>query len=161
MAIFRFFDTDETGKADYDIADEQYQELLQTCFRYSATVSVILSPQFSGDIQAWEPYRIPVPPNVQRVYAHYGQAAGDWIQEFEIRHYRLDQRMQNLLLTYTKSMFQWLCGWGYDHPNDPAFFRSDGSVFFYSVIHEGHCTLQPRRDEDASGVISQARWIAI
>jgi hypothetical protein len=53
-------------------------------------------------------------------------------------------------------MFAWT---GYIMPEDPTFYRPDGSIFFKSTTHEGELTLMPRGDEDVSNVLSSGRWI--
>lgn len=159
--VYKFFDTDITGQAEYDIAGVQYQNLLQSCFRYCATVAVIVSLTCTEGIRSWEPYRIPVTPSVRGVYAHYGlpmdgtTARTDF---YEIRHYALTPQMKRELLNHATSLFQWTCAWGYHNPDDLSFYRPDGSVFFSSLVHEGECTLYLRENEDLSDVISQGNW---
>lgn len=161
MRVYRFFDTDVTGAEEYDISGEQYQKLLQTCFQYSATVSVILSPWYVNQIEAWEPYRIPITPTVQEVYGHYGvpsELAPDRINGYEIRHYRLALPMQELILAQTDSIFKWRSWFGCNHPDDLTFYRADGSVFFTSTTHEGECTLFLREDEPCN-VAELGDWL--
>lgn len=164
MGIYKFFDTDITGHEDYDISGKAYQKLIQTCFQYCTTVSVIISPNFIDDLAAWEPYRIPKPANSEMVYCHYGVPSpenANRINDYEIRYYRLVLPMQELILSRTESIFQWVCGWGYNNPDDITFYRADGSVFFTSVIHEGECTLSPRADENIKDIITQEHWISV
>lgn len=164
MSTYQFSDTDLYGQADYDIIGEQYQELLNTCFRYCSTFAVILAPGTSADISTWEPYRIPVTTTVREVYCHYGKPSAenqDHIGHYEIRYYRLNAILMQMISQKTQSLFSWISGWGLDNPNDPTFFREDGSVFFSSVIHEGICTLFPVGDEDVTGIISNGLWSVI
>lgn len=161
MSVYKFFDTDVFGKEEYDISGKHYLMLLMTCFKYSATVSVIISPEYVDDIQEWEVYRIPITANVQKAYRHYGNVSKEkpnYIGEYEIRHYLLNDKLQRLIISHTDSIFKWICGWGNNNPNDLVFFRLDGSVFFSSVVHEGECTLFPTKDEDISDVLNQGFW---
>jgi len=64
-----------------------------------------------------------------------------------------------LLLKITDSIFKWIDGWGFKNPEDPCFYRDDGSAFFTSVIHEGVVKLTPRENEDVSKIISNPLWI--
>ena len=164
MRIYKFYDTDLTGQEDYDIAGDQYKNLLKLCFKHSSTVSVIISPNYVDNIQSWEKYQIPVTPNVQNVYYHYGQPSSEnpnKIGHYEIRHYRLDGGLQDLLISHTDSIFKWTYAWGYNNPDDLAFFRPDGSVFFSSIVHEGECTLSINEGEEVRGFISDDYWTPI
>lgn len=164
LNIYKFFDSDITGQAEYDISGEQYQQLLRSCFKYCATVSVIISLNCLERVHLWEPYRIPVTPDVQKVYSHYGvQMDGDACKtdSYEVRHYLLTSQMKRMLQDCTTSLFQWTCAWGHNNPDDISFYRSDGSVFFSSLIHEGECTLFLRENENLRAVISQEGWILV
>lgn len=158
MRVYKFYDSDITGHNELDISGEQYQQFLQVCFQYCATVSVLITPDFDGNIDLWDIYRIPVLPNVQNTYCHYGVPSSkkpDWINRFEIRHYRLTAQMQKLIQSQTNSLFSWTYYYGYHNPDDLAFYRADGSIFFSSVVHEGECTLYLRENEDLSDILSQ------
>lgn len=162
MGIYKFFDSDITGQAEFDLSGMQYQRFLQACFQYCTTVSVIVSLNCADRIASWEPYRIPVSPVVLRVYAHYGlpaEGSTDQIGACEIRHYMLTPQMKRMIQDHTTSLFRWTCAWGNDNPDDIAFYRSDGSVFFSSLIHEGECTLYLRGNEALGDILSQEHWI--
>ncbi len=157
MMIYRFYDADMTGHEERDVAGEAYSKLLQLCFRYSTTVSILLAPSFPEQLEVWEAFRIPVTPNVREVYSHYGfdtLCDSDRFRGYEIRHYLLTPQIQTLIGMRTGSIFQWICAWGHQNPEDISFFREDGSVFFTSTIHEGHCTFCPREDEDISAILN-------
>lgn len=162
MAIYKFYDSDNTGHGDYDITGDCYRILLETCFKYSSTVSFLVLPKCTDRIEEWEKYRIPITCFVQNAYRHYGPVFPDkpnQIGDYEIRHYRLEQGLQNLLISHVDSVFKWICGWGYNNPNDPTFFRQDGSVFFFSTIHEGECTLLPNKNETVSHIVTGEHWV--
>lgn len=164
MGIYKFFDTDTTGREEYDIAGEDYRNLLKTCFRYSASFSVLLSPNYEDQLHAWEPFRIPTTQYVHDVYRHYGVGTSldfDHIGCYEVRHYKLDHCLQQLILLHADSLFKWICGWGHNNPDDIAFFRADGSVFFSSIIHEGECTIYPTMEEDVGEIVAHANWIMV
>lgn len=159
MKKYIFYDTDSTGHEQFDITGVQYFLLLQACFKYSFSFSIILSPDFSGDIEKWEKYRIPVSGKVRDIYPHYATESYGKSRAYEIRHYRLTPEMCDLIVRHTDSLFSWLCGWGFDNPDDPAFFREDGSVFFSSVIHEGECTLNLKDNEFLPDGLLDEKWI--
>jgi len=155
MYIYKFFETDISGYEEYDIAGEAYQRLIQLCFKHSASVSFLLSPLFSGDLSDLEPYRLPLTENVKRINS-FSDSASD--RGFRLVHYRLAPEVRHFLLNKVDSVFKWKMGWGYENPDNPCFFRSDDSVFFSSVIHEGECTLHPDPGEDISQVFQSGLW---
>lgn len=165
MKSYRFFDTDANGTADYDITGAQYRRLLDVCFQYCTTFSVIIMPGcFTQSISDWEIYRIPVTPSVQLAYRHYGKPSAEALSKvgsYEIFHYRLTPSMKQMISKQTNSLFSWVSGWGYNNPSDPVFYREDGSIFFSSLIHEGECTLSPIESEDVSQIISDGLWTAV
>lgn len=164
LRTYRFYDSDITGHEEYDISGEQYQRFLQACFRYCTTVSVLIVPGYDGIIDSWDAYRIPVPSEVQNAYCHYGVPSSekpDWINGFEIRHYRLTAQMQRLIQAQANSLFSWTFYYGYHNPDDLTFYRSDGSVFFSSIVHEGESTLFLRENEDLTEILSAGNWILV
>ena len=44
-------------------------------------------------------------------------------------------------------------GQGHKNPEDPIFYRADGSKFFLSVIHEGELELYVNDSEDISAIL--------
>lgn len=164
MIRYNFYDTDPMGCEEYDIAGSDYCTLLETCFHYCTTFSLLVDLQCENSsmlIANLEKYRLPVTDEVRHVYDHYGQFEGDKLRNYEIRHYDLTDTVKREILAVTDSIFKWICGWGYNNPADPAFYREDGSVFFCSLIHEGVCTLSPREGEDVEQVIGGKMWIPV
>ena len=162
MEKYTFYDTDPTGHEEYDISGEQYHALLQACFKYSDSFSIILSPSCKADLSKWENYRIPVEAYVKAVYSHYGDANtgdADKIGDYEIRQYKLCPELCRSIAQHTDSLFSWICGWEFDNPDDPAFFREDGSVFFTSTIHEGECVLYLKANETLARNSLDDKWI--
>ena len=62
------------------------------------------------------------------------------------------------MLDAVGGMFEWLDGWGYKNPEDPCFYRKDGSALFSSIIHEGELKLFYQDDEDITELLPKARW---
>ena len=162
MEKYIFYNTDLTGHEEYDISGEQYHALLEACFKYSDSFSIILSSSCKADLSKWENYRIPVEAYAKAVYSHYGDintGTGDKIRDYEIRQYTLCPELCHLISQHTDTLFSWICGWGFDNPDDPAFFREDGSVFFNSTIHEGECVLYLKANETLSRSLLDNKWI--
>lgn len=164
MTMYKFYDSDSTGKQEFDIVGLEYQDLLRTCFKYCSSFSVIIRLDNAEAIktcQTLEPYRIELTPSVQKVYEHYGSVPPKTQSiyiNYEIRHYKLLSNSLKILNSIADSVFKWTCAWGYNNPDDLAFFRDDGSVFFSSIIHEGECTLMPRSNEDITTILNNENW---
>lgn len=164
MSEYRFYDSDPTGVAEYDIKGDEYFKLLEACFEFCTSVSFVFCRK-SGFPLKWdermEIYRIPVTNENRIAYGHYGfggeceSAANIW---YEIRHYRLCTESQELIRGMTDSLFSWVSSSEHCMPDDPVFYRRDGTVFFFSLIHEGECSLFPRPDEDVSRIVAKNLW---
>lgn len=159
---YYFYDTDPTGHAEYDIAGRDFAELIEVCCRYCETLSFLVWGAEGKAAEKLEPYRIPKPDAI--TYAHretyrVGSLDGRSNVYPETRYYRVCPELCAVLPQIADHIFQWLDGWGYHNPEDPVFYRSDGSVFFSSVIHDGKCILTPRGGEDVSRVISKGHWL--
>lgn len=160
MSIYKFYDTDLSGREELDICGEAYYSLMQTCFHYCDSFSIYVRIDGKPHVnipRELERFRIPVTEQVISAYRHYSETLDR--KTHEIRHYALCSEVQEILLNITDSIFKWICGWGYANPEDPAFFRSDGTVFFSSLIHEGECTLSPNENENIKIVISNNNWV--
>lgn len=140
---YYFYDTDPTGCADYDIAKEDFVELIELCCRYCNTLSFLIWEADVKVAEKLEPYRNLKP---EAITYSYGEICGVSLLEKtrvhpEARYYRVCPELCALLPKIADHIFQWLNKWGYyNNPEDPVFYRSDGSVFFSSTIHEGECT---------------------
>lgn len=166
LKTYYFYDTDILGNEEYNLEGEQYQTFLDICFAYCATMSFRVCNYLTDPVELppeLEKYRIPVTENVIDVYyQHYGHRKScytDTAGTYEIRHYALCARSKEIIRNIAPDLFSWVCGMGYHNPDDPAFYRADGSVFFWSVIHEGKCALQVNDNEDVRAIISNPLWI--
>ena len=158
MKIYKFYDTDITGWEEYDIKGEDYKELMRICCKYSKTMSfTILDSDVVSYIHELEVYATEKEENIHDVSIKYS-FPGKKNQPY-VRYYRTCPELCNLLLTMSDSIFNLQCDCDFSNPDDPIFYRADGSVFFSSVIHEGEITLYPREDEDVSSIISKEHWI--
>ena len=157
MIKYRFYDTDITGRENYDITGEHYKEVIQTCCKYCTELSLrIIDPQTCFMIEL-EQYRISIDKNIVMAYTHYYREFSIEYQK-EVRFYKVTPALCELLLHISDSVFQWIFAYGYHNPEDPVFYRADGSIFFDCVIHEGYCTFMPRENEDISQILSRGNW---
>ena len=153
MEAYTFVDTDCWGEAEYDIRGDAYKELICCCCQYSKIFSMVITDPSSPIIQQLQPYRIATPDHVLLSFPEYTHQSAD------IAYYRVCPQVREILADGVGGIFEWIDGWGFTNPNDPAFYREDGSVFFASVIHNGVCTLTPRPGEDVSQIIKDPLWI--
>lgn len=146
---YYFYDTDETGTAEYDLRGDAYQELLELCGKYCTTVS-FLDRTRSKRWDAIEACCIPIPDYVSAVYRrHY--ALDDEAQS--VQCFRVTDEVLRCLADHADGVFDRNCG-----VEDPSFFREDGTTFYTCVSHEGECILTPRDSEDVEALISNRPW---
>ncbi len=154
---FYFLDSSDNGLIEEDLLGKDYQLFLDTCFRYCSSVSFVLRQGHHAPLRdvvvpaELDKFRIPTTRKVQAVYGMTSEA----------HHYRLCKESQQIIRNMSPSIFSWTCDWNHRNPEDIAFFREDGTVFFESVIHEGECYLRIRDDEDVSALVSDPRWVDI
>lgn len=160
MKKYKFYDTDTTGWEEYDISGENFKELIRACGKYCKTLSLRITGPEVLFVEELDAYCVPKDKNITYVYEHYyyGLTAEN---QPDVKYYRVCPELCALLPRIADSIFKWINGWEYTNPEDPVFYRADGSLFFSSTIHEGECILTPREGEDVSSVISQEHWIEI
>lgn len=151
MTEYRFYDTDASGSAEYDIAGAEYLALLQKCFEYCVSLSFYVRSADVSSPSCLEPYRLPL---TQSVIGNHQQYPGSG----QIHHYQLSQDSLRCILSITDSIFKWIDGWGQHNPEDPIFYRADGSIFLSACIHEGKISLFPHHNEDVSSIIQNPLW---
>ena len=143
MKYYRFYDTDIYGKNSYDIKGDEYKNLLEKCFKYSTALIL----KFKGkNISLYE-----------ELDKHKIKSLNLGDTE-EIAHYRTCPELLDLMLKSSDSIFEWINGWDNKNPEDPLFLRADGTIFFYSSIHNGELTLLPRQNEDVGSITKNPLW---
>ena len=134
---------------EYPLKGAHYQCLLQHCFRYCAYVAFAAPnshTKAAEDIAKWQVENpgVAVSPETRR-----GCRA----------LYHTGEELLQAMLNWTDDLFDPRTLSAHEYPEDPIFLRSDGSVFFDSILHEGECSLYPRDGEDISEVLSYGRWL--
>ncbi len=152
MEIYRFYDTDIYGNEEYDIFGKDYENLLKTCCECSSVLSLKFSNKNISYYDELEQYKI-------KSETHNIEILKSIVKQEEIVYYKTSPELCELLLKITDSIFKWIDGWGFKNPEDPCFYREDGSAFLTSVIHEGVVKLMPRDEEDVSRIVSNPLWI--
>ena len=146
---YYFYDTDETGTAEYDLSGDAYRELMAVCGKYCAVVS-FLDRTHSKNWKAIEACRIPIPEYVSAVYRrHYALDNEAQI----VQCFRVSADVLRFLSDHADGVFDWKCS-----VEDVAFFREDGTAFFTSITHEGECILTPRDSEDVEALVRSGPW---
>ena len=152
MKQYKFYDTDLYGVEELDICDEEYKYLIKICCKYSDKLSLRITNQNAILLEKLKPFISKEIFDCKSVYGHYGNDFSN------INFYTVCDYLCEVIINNTKSVFEWINGWGYSNPEDPVFYRKDGSIFFCSIIHEGECTLLPRDDENVKEIISKKGW---
>lgn len=151
MLMYKFYDTDSIGIAEYNICNEEYKLLLEICFKYCKTMSIIVTNPDSKLLEKIEKFRITKKDNITFEFNHYDK-------NILIQYYQINSELLEILLDTTNSIFSWINGWGYNNPEDITFYREDGTVFFTSIIHNGECSLFVEKDEDISQIVKNKLW---
>ncbi len=153
MQEFCFSDTDETGSAEYDIEGEDYAALIRSCLSYCKYMCFRMHEDLAEPIpRRMLEHRIPTSHEITDFYT---RNVGNAVDLYTVVIY---PELFEDICTVSRSVFAWIYGWNFRNPEDPAFFRHDGSAFFYSVIHEGLCFLNVRNDEDVDAIIANKAW---
>lgn len=151
--IFYNYDADPNIHTEYDICGQEYKTLVEICCKYCKTMSLRICKDSIDYVDDLEVFRCEKPDNID--FFHYTTSLD---AEDCIRYYRICHELKDLLEKASDSIMNWVSTWGYKNPEDPVFYREDGSVFFSSITHEGECILYPREDEDVRDIISNPNW---
>ncbi len=152
MKTYAFYDSDGFD-GERDLCGDKYKELIEYCCRNSRYLSFILSRTQTPMFAELERFSIPKPDKIGESSDRYKFA-----ENFETVYFRVCPELCRLLVDSAESIFEWIEGWGYHNPMDPAFYREDGSLIFSSVIHEGEIFLYEKDGEDAGCIISNGGW---
>lgn len=158
MNIFIFYDTDCNGEEEYDVFGEEYRTLIKVCCKYCDTLSLRITHFDTSFVNELEKFAIKKSNENITVYQHYYGTNIESQSLSEIRFYKISKELEELLLSISDSIFKWIYGWGYTNPEDPVFYRRDGSVFFYSIVHEGKCVLMPQPNENIEPIVLNKYW---
>lgn len=151
MKEYVFYDTDMRGEADYDICGSDYEKLIDVCCQYGCTLSLMIANRHTKLVKHLEAFRMPQPQNIRNEYMRYSQNSDG--SDLDIRYYHVCDELCSLLKASANSIFDWVYEQGHKNPEDPIFYRADGSKFFLSVIHEGELELYVNDSEDISAIL--------
>ena len=156
MKQLYFYDWDPYTDEEFDLCGVAYKALIDFCFLYSKTVSFM--DFYSNTIPSWlKKYEIDQPKEITVSYFDLGIGKKDQ-SELNLHFYRACPEIHKWMLESANGIFEWLNGRGFHNPENPIFYREDGSIVFCSVIHDGELFVQYRKDEDVLSMISSAPW---
>ena len=142
----RFFDYDDATGSDIIIEGKAFQVLLDLCFRYSKYVSFLTT---EADFKKYPNLKSFLVDEKNMLFEVYNKHLR-YSENASVSFFYCTKECQNVIFGISKDLWAFIHGWGFSNPEDPTFYRSDGSVFFSSQIHEGHAAFYPREDEDIS-----------
>ncbi len=157
--FYMFYDTDSYGDDEYDICGEEFRELIDICFSYCDILSLVIFTPDTAFLDELKKYRVEKPPHFP-AYKSLSTFIGSKFQPY-VQYYKLCPQLKELLFKMSDSIFKFIANEKYKNPEDPTFYRKDGSVFFASVIHEGEISLMPTENEDVTYIVAKAHWCAI
>jgi len=153
MNKYVFYDTDIDGNEEYDICGEAYKILMRTCCQYSAVLYLKCRQPNLTIANRLKLYEIKKPQNIP-------EDSGQYFPYCEKRYYRVCPEVCEILICAANGIFEWLDGWGFKNPDDPTFYRNDGTVFFVSEVHEGVCAIMPRPEENVEALLESVNWLS-
>ena len=154
-----FFDSDISDSnpyAEYDIIGYKYEQLIKTCCKYCCYLSLTFMNENVLLIKELEPYSVCGDCLGFDYSVNYSNGFGT--KPFK-KYYKVSKEVCDILIKHTDRIFSWIGNSEYNNPEDPTFYRADGTLFFYSVIHEGVCVISPNSDENIDYIISDPLWI--
>ena len=159
MESFFFYLYDEVTKKEQGINGEAYRKMIRFCCRYSATVSFIYRKEELYD-PVLESFRIDRPKEIKCSFYKLGMGCLDKDEaQLRLRFYKVCPAFCQWMKNSASGIFEWLNGWGFKNPENPIFFRADGSVLLSTVIHDGEIMFSPREGEHAEELLSLGDWI--
>ena len=135
------------------ISGDCYKRLVQICCQYSYAVSFINMHNNAPLFDLLQPYQIDPDPQLFDYSVNY-YLFGSQIQPYKI-FYRICPEICEIMINNADSIFDW---YG-DKPEDPTFYRKDGSIFFYCQAHDDMCMINPQPREDVSEIVNQIGWV--
>ena len=162
--IFRDTDYEGLGFDEFDISGDDYIDLIKTCAKYSASFAFMSSngkPSFIPE--SLNNYKTPLTDEQAQSFSYcltpYIQLCKETGEGEYVFAYRTNDESIEQLLKMSSDLYRWYWQSEQTCPENITFYRSDGSVFFTSITHEGICELTPREDEDVSNIVSKEHWI--
>ena len=120
---------------EYSIKDEDYLNLIETCFRYSSYFSLVFTDKSKHLSNEPIPLRINVSTKA------------------ETRFYKCNEENKKFLLSLEQDLLEWRGIY-----QNLCFYRADGTILFWSETHEGMCTFKIKEGENISNILNTLGW---
>ena len=155
--FYNFYEKSVQGEkivVDNDISGEQYKDLMKTCCKYCKILSLKYRKNvFNTTREKLKKFESVNGPLGRPFIEYYSRGE-------ETVFYDVCEELLFCLLSLADNIFcDWIDGWRANGPDDPTFYREDGTVFLNTITHEGELTLRPRENEDVSHIISNIGWL--
>lgn len=142
---------------DDDICGQEYRDFIDLCFCYSKYFALHYEPlMIRGDSNPFGAAELPELSPFKISSFTDTESSG---HPSTICIYTCTEKGKRFLQNHVNSLFDWQSYWdGHHNPQDPTFFRADGSIFSFSLIHEGFSEVYNRDDEDVTLLASNPTW---
>lgn len=160
MKKYIFKSWNDNWDYDYDIQGESFRKLIETCGKYCEYVSFWYFHANDEKRQHYSelaPFLTQTPEWGKKFLVPYSYDPSGH-SDIAVRFYKVCPELLETMLKISDKMFTWLDGWDCGNPEDPTFYRSDGSVFLDTVVHDSQCVLSPREGEDVKDILSAETW---
>ena len=165
----------ENWDYDYDIQGESFRKLIEACGKYCEYVSFWYWDRKADKSQRYSdfaPFWVKAPEWGKRKFQLLDSILPENMKDQSILYdlygadtyrrrvcfYKVCPELLKTMLKISDKMFTWLDGSDCSNPEDPTFYRSDGSVFLDTVVHDSQCVLSPREGEDVKAILSAETW---
>lgn len=157
--FYAFSDHSDDPYEEYTIKDGELVSLFELCAKYSKIVALSFLPGDEKILARLSTYALDESETgiFQKQQRIVGEIYIDGTRLTE-KYYHVGPGFLQTLLEISEYDLFTLAHFGNSKPENPAFYRADGSIFFDSIIHDGKCYLFPRAGEDVSAVVSHPGW---
>lgn len=161
MRIYYFDDCDPHNEdITLDIRDEAFRDLINSSMHYCTSFSIDLHDSYhikDAIINRLKDFEINDQKIIQKVLEHKDNHLVPPEQGFMRHYYWLNSKTNQLIFQLQDSLFDWNLYSKYKMPENITLYRSDNTVFFTSITHEGFAYLYLRENEDMSQIIDN-QW---
>lgn len=150
-----------TPYTEYEIKDDDFRNLFSICERYSTVLCLTFWPIHKDIREKLKKYELgkeeSLPFAANAPWKTWDALNKDYHTE-NIFYHICPELMQILSEMGEYNLANFSRFDNPDNPEDPTFFRSDASIFFHPVVHEGMALLCARDDEDVSTIVCRPGW---
>ena len=151
-----YYSTGDVSDGDIpDICEKEYHRLIEFCFSHCEKFALYFPVSILKDVSL-----VPIAPIERRVNPLIDPSYARFVEKSYLYFFPCTPESKRYLLDTVDSLFQW-CTWTDHNPEDLEFYRADGSLFFWSIGHEGACGFELQEGEDASAITSNSGWTCI